>query len=217
MPPVQVLLVDDHNMLRDALSGRLSQEPSIEIVGSVDSADAAKRFVQSKVPDIIVSDIDMPGLLAFDAIRQIHAFYPAIKIIFMSGHISDFYIESALSVGAVGYLSKDEPPEMLVKAILAVAGGGAYFSESVMARIVFDGSQAKLADAKATKLSTLTTRELEILQYLAKGLGRKEIAAIIHVSLKTVDKHAENLMRKLQIGDRVELARFAIREGLSKP
>ena len=160
-------------------------------------------------------DIDMPGLICFDAARRITALQPDARIIFLSAFLHDHYIDQALRAKARGYLTKREPPETVVAAILEVASGGAYFSEEIRSRIVVETGGTKLAERSASLISILTTRETETLRYIAKGLAKKEIAATMGVSVKTVDRHATNLMSKLDIHDRVELARFAIREGIA--
>jgi DNA-binding NarL/FixJ family response regulator len=165
-------------------------------------------------PDIVLLDIDMPGMAAFDAARTIRLRSPRTRLAFVSAHFHDRYIEQALGVGAMGYITKGEPPETVARAIRSIAGGGAYFSPDVQARIVIDVSGPRLADQQRTRVSILTAREQEVLRYLASGLAKKEIAETMNLSVGTVNNHAANLMKKLDIHDRVELTRFAIREGI---
>ncbi len=213
---VKILVVDDHALVRGALSERLRREPGFEVVGTAGTADEAIDKTMAVKPDIILMDIDMPGLICFDAARTISSTSPNTKLIFLSAFLHDWYIEQALSVKARGYLTKREPPETVVAAVREVAAGGAYFSDEVRTRIVVDASGAKLAQKSKSRASTLTAREVEVLRYVARGLSKKEIAATMHLSVKTVDRHCANLMTKLDIHDRVDLARFAIREGLAE-
>lgn len=214
-PTIKLLVVDDHALVRDALADRLQREPDIDIVGTAATADEAiEKTIESK-PDIILMDIDMPGLDCFDAAKTITSLQPDTRIVFLSAYHHDSYIEKALNVKARGYLTKREPPESVVAAIHEVASGGACFSEEVQARIVVDSRGAKLAPRETSRASMLTPRELEILRYVARGLSKKEIARVIDLSVKTVDRHCANLMAKLDIHDRVELTRFAIREGMA--
>ncbi len=213
---VRILLVDDHALLRDALGERLHREDSLDVVGTASTAEEAIELARSLRPDIILMDIDMPGLTCFEAAKRILQEREHVRIVFLSAYTHDHYIEEALSVGAMGYLTKAEPPDRVISAIREVAEDHTCFSDAVLNRIVFEDCGAKLATTGKSRVSTLTNREVEILRYLARGLGKKEIARIVHVSTKTVDKHTENLMRKLDIHDRVELARFAIREGLAE-
>lgn len=213
---ISVLLVDDHALVRDALGSWLRGEEGIRVVGEVGSADEAVAMAVQHHPDIVLMDIDMPGLLAFEAARLIRSRSERSRIVFLSAFTSDRYIEDALKAEAAGYISKNQPPDTVVKAIRQVAAGGVYFSPEVQRRIVIESGGARLAKEGKTRVSTLTQREMEVLRYLARGLSKKEIAATMHLSVKTVDNHSASLMGKLDIHDRVELARFAIREGLAE-
>ena len=213
---VKVLIVDDHTLVRGALSERLSREPGLTVVGSAADADEAVGKVMTCGPDIILMDIDMPGLDCFDAARTIESMRPEVRIIFLSAFTNDWYIQRALEVKARGYLTKREPPDRVVAAIFEVASGGASFSEEVQSRIVVDAHGAKLVSGTTSRGATLTTRENEVLRYIARGMSKKEIATTMHLSVKTVDRHCANVMSKLDIHDRVDLARFAIREGLAE-
>jgi DNA-binding NarL/FixJ family response regulator len=213
---IKILVVDDHALVRGALSERLSREPGFVVVATASTADEAiEKSVEYK-PDVVLMDIDMPGLICFDAARTMENTSPSSRIIFLSAFLHDWYIEQALAVKARGYLTKREPPETVVMAVKEVAAGGAYFSDEVNSRIVVDSTGARLAKKSKSRASTLTAREVEVLRYVAKGLSKKEAATTMHLSVKTVDRHCANLMTKLDIHDRVELARFAIREGLAE-
>lgn len=213
---ISVLLVDDHALVREALGSWLRSEEGIRVVGEVGSADEAVAMAVQHRPDVVMMDIDMPGLLSFEAARLIRSRSEKTRIVFLSAFSSDRYIEDALKAEASGYISKNQPPEAVAKAIRQVAAGGVYFSPEIQRRIVIDSSGARLAKEGKTRVSTLTQREMEVLRYLARGLSKKEIAATMHLSVKTVDNHSASLMAKLDIHDRVELARFAIREGLAE-
>jgi DNA-binding NarL/FixJ family response regulator len=214
---ITVLLADDHALVRESLGNWLREAGDIRVVGEVGSADEALAVAVRERPDVVLMDIDMPGLLAFDAVRTIRTRCPTTRIIVLSGFFHDRYIEEALSAEASGYITKGEPADAVVRAVRAVAGGGTYFSPEVQARIVVDTHGARLAAQGSTRASTLTPRELEVLRYIARGLSKKDIAGIMHLSVKTVDNHSTSLMTKLNIHDRVELARYAIREGLAEP
>ncbi|UCF33132.1 MAG: response regulator transcription factor [Phycisphaerales bacterium] len=214
--PIRVLIVDDHELVRAAIRERLQREPNLEVVGEAAMAEEAVDKVARCGPDVVLMDIDMPGMTCFSAAEQINRIRPGTRIIFLSAYSHDRYIEQALAVKARGYLTKRESPAAVVAAILEVMAGGACFSEEVRSRIVVDRKGAKLASNPQSRASTLTARELEVLRYVAHGLAKKEIAKTMHISVKTVDRHSANLMNKLDIHDRVELARFAIREGLAQ-
>jgi DNA-binding NarL/FixJ family response regulator len=215
--PITVLLADDHALVRESLSTWLRTAGDMKVLAEVGSADEAVAVAIRERPDVVLLDIDMPGLLAFDAVRTIRSRCPETRIVMLSGFFNDRYIEDALAAEASGYITKSEPPEAVLRAIRTVAEGGVYFSPEVQARIVVDSTGARLSRDGVTRASTLTPRELEVLRYIARGLSKKDIAAIMHLSVKTVDNHSTSLMTKLNIHDRVELARYAIREGLAEP
>jgi DNA-binding NarL/FixJ family response regulator len=218
MKEVRVLLVDDHDLLRDTLAERLRREDGLTIAGVAGDAQAGLELALVCRPDVAMMDIDMPGRPAFEAARDLVRALPDTRLLFLSAFAHDRYIDQALSVGALGYLTKSESVERVIDAIRRVSEGRAYFSREVAERIVVEGDGARLErDSKGSRASTLTRRENEVLCYLARGRSKKEIAASMHLSVKTVEKHTDNLMRKLEIHDRVELARFAIREGLTEP
>lgn len=215
--PITVVLADDHTLVRTSLANWLAGAPDIQVIALVDDAQSAVAESARSRPDVVVLDIDMPGLSSFDAARSIRGQSPGTRIIYLSAFIHDRYIEQALQTQASGYLNKGESPESLVRAIRAAKNGEVYFSPEVQARIVVDTGGVKLATREKTRVSTLTVREIEVLRYIARGMSKKEVAQVMGISLKTVDHHTANMMKKLNIHDRVELARFAIREGLAEP
>lgn len=214
---VRVMVVDDHALVRDVLAGRLAAEPDIEVVGTAPDAGAAVTQAVESTPDVILMDIDMPGVSPFDAARTIRESSPQVKIIFLSAYVNDQYIDQALEIEAQGYLSKQEPAEVVIDAVRRAYHGGTRFSKAVRDRIVLDAGGVRLTPGRTSRLHLLTTREREILGYLANGMPKKEIARLLDISPKTVEKHCDHLMDKLDIHDRVKLARFAIREGLAQP
>lgn len=211
--PTRILLVDDHTLVRQSLAETLGKFANIEIVGSVEDAQKAVHLAPKVLPDVILMDIDMPGMICFDAARRIRSMLPETRLLFLSAFVHDRYIEQALNVGASGYLSKHEPHEKLVEAIQSAMNNSSYFSPQVWERLIVDQNGIRVNSSAASRTSTLTLREIEVLRYLANGLSRKEIAAVMHISLKTVEVHATNMMSKLDIHNRVELTRFALREG----
>jgi DNA-binding NarL/FixJ family response regulator len=210
---IKVLLADDHTLVRRAVGRVLHESPSIAVVAEVGNADDAIAAALRYQPNVVVLDIDMPGIASFDAARTITARVPNAKILFLSAFTHDRYIEAALAAGALGYLSKNEPPEKVVEAIRAVAVGQCYFSPEVQSRLVIDSDGVHLGQS-TSRASLLTNREMEVLRYIARGLSKKEIAKTMHLSVKTVENHSASIMSRLDIHDRVELTRFAIREGL---
>lgn len=216
MSTLKILLVEDHALVREMLQNRLQQEEDFEVVGAASNGEEALEIASHTEPDILMMDIDMPGMNCFEAARRIVSYRPTVRLVFLSAYTHDHYIEQALSVGALGFITKGEPPARIVNAIHEVAADRAFFSDQVRERIVFDAKETRLTP-QSSKGKKLTARELEVLSYIARGHSKKEIALLLHVGVKTVDKHTENLMRKLGIHDRVELARYAIREGITQP
>jgi DNA-binding NarL/FixJ family response regulator len=211
---IRVLLVDDHEMVRQVLAERLAREPDLEVVGLLATADQVVAESIRLRPHVVVFDIDMPGVTCFEAARGLRESCPETRALFLSAFCHDAYVAQALAVGARGYLTKGEPPQVLIEALRAVFAGRTRYSREVQNRIVVDAAGAHLGPKTQSRASTLTPRELDVLRYIARGLAQKDMATAMHLSAKTVHCHCVSLMRKLDIHDRVELARFAIREGL---
>jgi DNA-binding NarL/FixJ family response regulator len=212
--PIRLLLADDHAMLRQALADRLGREPDFVVVDTAANGEQACAAALQHQPHIVVLDIEMEGLNSFEAARCIRARCACTQIVFLSGFWSDTHIEQALAAGAAGYVAKAEAPETLVRALRDVAAGRSYLSPSVRSRLIVGEQGLRLTRTRQPRGATLTAREREVLRYVAQGLSEKETAARLHVSLATVHNHCTRVMAKLDIHNRIDLARFAIREGL---
>ncbi len=213
---ISVLLVDDHAMFRETLARALAGETGIRVLGGAGTADEALARVREIQPDIVLMDIDMPGQVCFEAAGAIQAEPPGPRVVFLSAFFNDHYIQRALQIRAWGYIVKSEPAAAVVTAVRRVAAGETYFSPEVQARLVMEGRVPRLEPGPRTRSATLTERELEILRYLARGMGQKQVAHLLEISPHTVHRHVNALMTKLDIHDRVELARYAIREGMAE-
>ncbi len=213
---VRAVLADDHALVREMLHDQLASA-GIEIVGTAASSDGALELCVAERPDVVIMDIDMPGRSAFDVAREIRVAAPETRVIYLSAYVHDHHIERALAVEAAGYLSKAEPPGTVAEAVVAVAGGATWYSPDVLARIVIDAGGARLEPRKTSRFTSLTDREEEVLSYVSRGMQQKQIARLMGLSVKTVQHHIAHLMDKLDIHDRVELTRFAIREGVVEP
>lgn len=212
-----VVLADDHALLREMLKDRLERSGQFRVMAATTDADAALEAVIKQGADVLVLDIDMPGRDVFDAASVVRSSSPKTAILFLSSHYHDRYIQQAIALGARGFVLKTRTPDEIVDAIRSVAMGGVSFSQEIMDRLVIEPKGIRLVDSNATRLGQLSDRELEVLRYIASGLSKKEIAERMHLSVKTVQNHADRMMQKIDIHDRVELARFAIREGLITP
>lgn len=217
MRPIRVVLIDDHRILLDSLVARIDSEPDLQVVATATTADDGLRRVMEERPEIVVLDVELPGRGAFDVAAEISARCRNSRIIFLTGYLSDVFIEQALRVKAGGYLLKGEPLEVLTDAIKRVYRGEFCFSSEVECRMErATGGSRRIAQTRS-RLSLLTPRQLEVLRLLAAGKSVKEVARQMHLSEKSVDSHKYRIMHKLEIHDRVELARYAIREGLTLP
>lgn len=213
---ITILVADDHALVRGMLRDRLSAESDMRVVACVSNADEAVDQAIAHLPDVGLLDIDMPGISSFQAARSIVIGSPNTRIIFLSAFFHDRYIEQALEMKAWGYITKNESEQVVINAVRGVASGLAYYSPEIQSRIVVDSGGSRLLHERHTRAETLTGRELEVVRYLAEGLSKKEIASRMHLSMHTVNRHSTNIMTKLRIHDRVELARFAIREGIAE-
>jgi len=215
--PVNLLVVDDHGLVRDSLSVMLDREKDFTIVGTAENADDAISKVLQLKPDLVLMDIDMPGISCFDAVQIIRSRSPQTKFILVTAYEHDEHLEQALRVKVNGFVLKSEGLASLAAAIRDVAAGRIHYSPEVMNRLVVQDNQIRLDKPPKSRLATLSPRERELLRVLAKGLSLKEAASVLGISYKTADKQKASLMAKLDIHDRVELARYAIREGMVEP
>ncbi len=214
--PLRVLCVDDHAFLAEGMKSRLSIEADMEIVGWLESAEGLSEEVRRREADIVLMDIEMPGPDVFEVLADLCQSNPHVRTIMLSAYVRDHYIDAAAKAGAWGYLSKSDTPDSVVEAIRKVVRDEFAFGPKVLERCQPDTSGAAQQDRPTSRLEELTTRETQILRLIGKGMSRVEIASAIHRSPKTVDNHRAAIMRKLAIHDRVELARYALREGLTE-
>ena len=211
--PTQILLADDHVILRDGLRALLRGHSDMRIVGAAGDGHEAVRLAQELSPDVVVMDIAMPGLNGVEATRQILAARPATKVVILSLYSADRpLIADSFRVGASGYLPKEASVDELATAIRTVVQGKVYISPSVE-KVVLEALRHPQSDGSVYWL--LTPREREVLQELAEGHAMKQIAIHLDVSVKTVETHRRQIMDKLNLHSVAELTKYAIRQGLS--
>ena len=211
---VRIVLADDHPIVRNGVRACLGKDREMEIIAEARDGLDAVRVARQQRPDLVLMDVSMPGLNGIEATRRITAEQPGVKVLCLSMHANEKFVTAALDAGASGYLLKDRTVDELVDAVRTVMAGQTYFCR-VVARAV-QGARAAGADAVAAAThSPLTQREREVLQLIAEGLTNKDIAVRLHVSVKTVSAHRQNIMDKLGIHNVAGLTRYAIAQGLT--
>jgi DNA-binding NarL/FixJ family response regulator len=215
MKPITILLADDHNIVRQGLCALLNADGHFVIVGQARNGREAVELARTTRPDVILMDIAMPLLNGLEATRQILAANAAARIIVLSAYSDDAYIERLISVGAVGFLEKQTSADILAKAIREVAAGRQFFSPAIARRRELERQQPRTREGlRVANAHRLTERESEVLQLVAEGSANKQIASHLGISIKTVEKHRQHVMDKLNIHDTAGLTRFAIRMGV---
>ena len=212
----RILLVDDHAVVRSGLRMLLENERDVEIIGEAASAREAIEAAMRLKPNVILMDIGLPDLSGIDATRQIKKLAPDSAIVALTIHEDEEYFFKMLEAGATGYVPKRAAPEELLTAIRAAATGQVYLYPSLAKLLVRDFLSGGRPTSGEHADSELTDREHEVLTYLAEGANNQEIAAALVISPKTVARHRENIMRKLNLHSRSELVRYAIRKGIIK-
>jgi DNA-binding NarL/FixJ family response regulator len=212
---ITVMLAEDHSVVRQGLCALLNADGNFTIVGEARTGREAVEMAAARNPAVILMDIAMPVLNGLEATRQILANNPDAKVLILSAHSDDVYVQRMNEAGAVGFLEKQTSAEILTKAIRTVAQGGTYFSPSIAKRMHDDTGQARDRDGllKANG-RRLTSRESEVLQLVAEGAANKQVASGLGISIKTVEKHRQHLMDKLKIHDTAGLTRYAIAAGV---
>lgn len=214
---IRLLLVDDHVVVRSGLRMLLESEQDVEIVGEAASAKSAIEAVDQLEPDVVLMDIGLPDLSGIDAARKIKEMNPRIAIVALTIHEDEEYFFKMLDAGASGYVPKRAAPEELLTAIRVAAKGEVYLYPSLAKLLVKDFLSRDLASRNEQALDGLTAREQEVLTYLAEGASNDEIADVLSISPKTVARHRENIMDKLNLHSRTELVKYAIRKGIIQP
>lgn len=216
MTKITVLLAEDHQIVREGLRALLNAEKDIEVLGEAENGRQTVELARQLRPEVVVMDIAMPLLNGLEATRQILRASPSIKVIILSAHSDDAYVEHVMELGAAGYLVKQTAADALIKAIRAVHKGQKVFSPAISMRMEHQKKKVHERGAgiqKSGKAPKLTSREAEVLQLIAEGNANKQTAGLLGISIKTVEKHRQSLMKKLHIHDTAGLTRYAIASG----
>ncbi len=209
-----ILLADDHSILRAGLRSILNSKSDFEVVAEVDNGMDAIKTALSLKPDLLLTDLSMPKTNGTEAIRELKKRLPEIKCIVLTMHTSEEYIHTALDAGADGYVLKDDSHEELLAAIKNVLNGKTYLSPSICGNVVSGYLNSTGSSKPATSWDVLTKREREIIKLIAEGNRSKDIAEHLSISIKTVEKHRSNLMKKLNMHSLGSLTNYAMKNGL---
>ena len=210
----RVVIVEDHTLLRAGLRALLAQDPDIEIVGEADNGRDAIQMIGSLSPHLVLTDLSMPGMNGIEAIVDIKRRFPGVHVLVLTVHKTDEYIHESLRAGADGYILKDASHDELRIAIRSVLNGKTYLSPDISAKVINGYLGTDKANTPSSPWDTLTHREREVLKLVAEGHPNKYIADYFCLSIKTVEKHRSNLMKKLDLHNASMLTAYAIEKGL---
>lgn len=213
---IKIIVADDHTIVRRGLVSLLSLNKDFEVIGEATDGRIAVDLTLEKEPDLVLMDIGMPNLNGLEATEQIKKLAPQVKVLVLSAYDNEEYILQVVSSGANGYILKNSSPDQLTEAIKVVFNGQAFFSPSV-SKVIADKFVNRITPAKNEReeiSGRLTPREREILQMIAEGKSHREISEQLHISVRTVDTHKNNIMQKLDLHDTATLVTYAIKNGI---
>lgn len=207
---IRIVLIDDHTVLREGLKALLNSEPGLEVVGDAADGRAGIQAADQLKPDVVIADISMPGLNGIESARILRRSYPYMKLIILSMHSGREYVAKALQAGANGYVLKQGDTNEVISAIQAVMDGGSYLSPAISRHLIddFPGHTPVVEEGPR-----LTTREQEVTQLIAEGQSTREISQTLTVSIKTVETHRANIMRKLKTKSQADIIKYALKKG----
>ena len=213
MNPYKIILADDHALFREGLKRILAEERDLKVVGEVADGLELLKILHNVKPDIIILDITMPNIRGIEAIQEIKTIHPESKILVLTMHREKEYLHQAISSGAHGYLLKEDADSELFSAIDKVKQGKIYISPKLSEYLTEDWARIHRGDHElASEIEPLTTREREIIKLVAEGKSSKEVASLLHISIRTVEHHRANIMNKLDLKNIAELIRYAIQK-----
>jgi DNA-binding NarL/FixJ family response regulator len=217
---IKIIIVDDHQIIREGLANLLLEAEDVTLCGSAADFTQAMELVKQHSPDIIITDLSMPGKSGIDLIGKLSEMFPSVRVLVLSMYVSEDYIFNALKSGAWGYLPKQDTTKTeLFKAIRTIFNGHQYFSDSIaqiITRLYSQSAKKSPAPDLLSKTHTLTAREKEIIRLYAEGHSNQQIAEKLNISIRTVETHKNNIMQKFQFRSTVDMVKFAIRNNLAE-
>lgn len=203
-----ILIVDDHPLMRKGLALTLEEETDLRVIGEAASAEEALKLVDEIEPDLVIADVSLPGMSGLELVKHLHAVQPKLPILVVSRHDEALYAERAIRAGARGYIMKLEADEVIVKAVRHVLRGGVYVSDEIKERMLL--SMMAGVEAGQSPLEVLSDRELEVFELTGRGLGTRDIAERLHLSVKTVESYRARIKTKLNLSTAAELMQHAV-------
>ena len=217
MNSYRIVLADDHVLFRQGIKNILEESKGLEIVAEAGDGLKLLEVIKEAVPDMVILDISMPNLRGIEATREIKIIAPEIKVLILTMHNDKEYAYHAISAGAEGYLLKEDADTELFAAIEKIRFGGYYISPLLSGEMMQELTQMKYKGQNLSPPESLSTREREVLKLIAEGLTNKEIANLLYISIRTVEHHRANIMKKLNIKQTANLVKYAIRKGYTSP
>ena len=211
---VKILLVDDHEIMREGMSALLRKYSQFEVVGQATDGRQALEMASHLNPDVVIMDVGMPNLNGVDATKKLLSLYPDLKIMALSAHSDGSIVGKMIKAGASGYMLKESAFEELIEGLNTLLDGKTFLCKKI-SKVIFSEYVGMVTNSKKKNIDGLTSREREVLQLVAEGNTTKEIAAVLKLSTKTIDSHREHIMEKLEIRNIAGLTKYAIREGLT--
>ena len=213
MKKLRILLADDHVTVREGVKMIINAQADMEVVAEAADGRVAVAEAQAVRPDVVVMDVSMPRVNGLKATEMLKECCPEVKVLALTRHQDDGYLQQLLRAGAAGYVLKQSRPAELLQAIRAIGGGGSYLDPAVAGRVIGDYGRRRQAVPTVAGAGTLSSREEEVLRLIAWGYSNKEIATRLDLSVKTVETHKANAMHKLQMRSRIDIVRFALLQG----
>jgi DNA-binding NarL/FixJ family response regulator len=209
---LRVLLADDHHMVREGLKALVNAQSDMEVVGEASDGRMAVQLTQELQPDVVVMDVSMPEMNGLKATERVKQFWPQVKVLTLTRHTDAGFLQQLFRAGASGYVLKQSAASELIRAIRAIAEGGNYLDPAITGKVI-NSYVSKQALPSAVEAENLSERESEVLRLIAWGYSNKEVAARLNISVKTVEAHKANTMKKLGLRSRIDIVRYALLQG----